>query len=102
MAGHIVSEAIAYLGLGTNMGDREENLKAALRLLSKDPGIRLRRWVAGLRGRSRGGLAEQPKFLNLAVEAATTLTPEALLDLCKEVEVTLGRVPGPRWGSAPD
>ena len=92
-----VSETVAYLGLGTNLGDREGNLGAALRLLSASPGVRLLRW-SRVYETEPWGVAEQPKFLNLAVEAATTLTPEALLRLCKDVEDELGRVPGPRWG----
>ncbi len=90
-------ETVVHLGLGTNIGDREENLRAALRLLSVDAGVRLQRW-SRVYETEPWGLADQPKFLNLAVTAATTLTPEALLELCKEVENRLGRVPGPRWG----
>ena len=97
MAGNSVSEAVAYLGLGTNMGDREENLKAAMRLLSADAGIRAQGW-SRIYETEPWGLTDQPKFLNIAVEVATTLTPEVLLTLCKQVEGTLGRVPGPRWG----
>lgn len=92
-----VSETVAYLGLGTNMGDREGNLRAALRLLSADEGILVRQW-SQVYETEPWGVTDQPKFLNFAVEAATTLTPDALLTLCKEVEATLGRVPGPRFG----
>ena len=92
-----MSETVAYLGLGTNMGDREENLRAALRLLSAGAGIRLLRW-SQVYETEPWGVTDQPKFLNLAVAAATTLGPEALLTLCQDVENRLGRLPGPRWG----
>ena len=92
-----MTEAQIYLGLGTNMGDRLENLRGALRLLSKDAGLRLLRCSQVYETEPWGGI-EQPSFLNCVAESATSLDPEALLGLCKDVEETMGRVPGQRWG----
>ena len=92
-----MSEVTAYLGLGTNLGDRWANLREALRLLTEGPGLRLLR-CSQVYETEPWGVTEQPRFLNCAAEVAVTLNPEALLTRCKEVEERLGRLPGPRWG----
>ncbi len=90
-------EVLAYLGLGTNLGDRWTNLREALRLLPKGTELRVLR-CSQVYESEPWGVADQPPFLNCAVEVATTLGPEALLAQCKEIEQRLGRLPGPRWG----
>ena len=90
-------EIIAYLGLGTNLGDRWANLRGALRLLATAPGVRLLR-VSQVYETEPWGVAAQPRFLNCAAEAAVTLEPEPLLLRCQAVEQEIGRQPGPRWG----
>jgi 2-amino-4-hydroxy-6-hydroxymethyldihydropteridine diphosphokinase len=92
-----MSEILAYLGLGTNLGDRYANLRAALSLLEEEPGLRLLR-CSQVYVTEPWGVTDQPRFLNCAAEVATTLSPEELLARCKEVEGQLGRLPGPRWG----
>ena len=92
-----MTERVVYLGLGTNLGDRMENLRSAIRMLHDGAGLRLLRCSRVYETEPWGGI-EQPSFLNCVVEAATTLDPEALLMLCKDVEERLGRVPGVRWG----
>ena len=92
-----MSEVVAYLGLGTNLGDRRDNLRQALALLADGPGLRLLR-CSRVYETEPWGVAEQPRFLNCAAEVAVTLSPEELLAWCKEVEERLGREPGPRWG----
>ncbi len=92
-----MSEVIAYLGLGTNLGDRWANLREALRLLGSGPGLRLLR-CSQVYETEPWGLIGQPRFLNCAAEVAVTLEPEPLLVRCKEAEERLGRLPGPRWG----
>ena len=88
---------IAYLGLGTNLGDRRGNLRAALRLIAASDGIRLLR-ISQVYETAPWGVTEQPPFLNCAVEIAVTIDPESLLSCGQAVERAVGRVPGPRWG----
>ena len=97
MGGHTLTREIAYLGLGTNLGDRWANLREALRLLTQGPNTRVLRSSQVYETEPWGGV-EQSRFLNCAAEFATDLDPEALLTLCKDVEERLGRVPGERWG----
>lgn len=92
-----MSETIAYLGLGTNLEDREGNLGKALDLLSAESGLRLLR-CSRIYETEPWGVVDQPAFLNSVAEVATTLAPERLLDVCKDVESLMGRRPGIRWG----
>ena len=92
-----ITEVTAYLGLGTNLGDRRANLRDALRLLAAEAGLRLLR-CSQVYETEPWGVTEQPRFLNCVAEVASTLEPEPLLARCKEVEERLGRVPGTRWG----
>jgi 2-amino-4-hydroxy-6-hydroxymethyldihydropteridine diphosphokinase len=81
-----------YLGLGSNMGDRWENIRRALYLLSQK--IRISR-VSPVYDTAPVGNTEQPRFLNLICEAQTALTPVELLVLVKGIEMEVGRKPGP-------
>ena len=90
-------ETVAYLGLGTNLGDRRANLREALRLLANTPGLRLLR-CSQVYETEPWGVTEQPRFLNCAAEIAAALEPEALLARCQAAEQEVGRQPGPRWG----
>ena len=93
-----MSEFMAYLGLGTNLGGRWANLRNALGMLGAEgSGVRVVRCSQVYQTEPWGGV-EQPAFLNCAVEVATSLEPERLLERCKWVEEELGRVPGVRWG----
>ncbi len=92
-----MTETVAYLGLGTNLGDREANLRKALDLLSAESGLRLLR-CSRIYETEPWGVTDQPAFLNSVAEVAATLAPERLLDVCKAVEDRMGRQPGIRWG----
>ena len=94
-----MSKTTVHLGLGTNLGDRWENLHQALELLSAGPGLRFQR-CSQIYETEPWGVAEQPRYLNCVAEFATVLEPDPLLALCKRVERQLGRVPGERWGPA--
>jgi 2-amino-4-hydroxy-6-hydroxymethyldihydropteridine diphosphokinase len=89
---------IVYLGLGSNIGDREALLQSALDAL-KGPGLRLRR-VSSLYETEPVGLRDQRWFLNLAAEFETDLFPRQLLHRIHRIERQLGRrrivVNGPR------
>jgi len=85
---------IAYLCLGSNLGNREENLSQALNLLSQKVNLKEVSPVyetEPVPSVNRG--KKQPLFLNLVCRIATNLIPEELLDLVKEIETRLGRIP---------
>src|SRR5262245_20836139 len=79
-----------YLGFGSNIGDREEQFRGAVKSLA-DRNIRVWR-SASLYWTEPRDLEEQPWFLNTVVEVRTLLAPEALLQECLEVERAAGRV----------
>jgi 2-amino-4-hydroxy-6-hydroxymethyldihydropteridine diphosphokinase len=88
-----------YLGLGSNLGNREANLRMALRLL--EPLCRVEE-VSSLYETAPVGLEDQPPFYNAACRITTGLEPGALLRFLKRVEFEVGRRPGgPRWGPRP-
>jgi 2-amino-4-hydroxy-6-hydroxymethyldihydropteridine diphosphokinase len=87
----------AYVGLGANLGPREETLRRAVELLAGATGVDVLA-VSALRETEPIGVVEQPSFLNGVVAVETTLSPRALLDVLLEVERSLGRVRAERWG----
>ncbi len=79
-----------YLGLGSNIGNRQEHLNRALDFLSQ----RLRvEQVSSVYDTEPTGNPNQPRFLNLVCQVATGLEPIALLTLVKGIESKLGRLP---------
>ncbi len=87
-----------YLGLGSNLGDRAQNIYAALQRL--EARIRLDQ-ISSLYETEPVGSADQPWFLNLVCSGETDLPPEALLHLVKTIEGEMGRKEGPRFGPRP-
>ena len=84
------SPATAYLGLGSNLGDRMKNLREALRLLSEETGLVA---ISPVYETEPEGVSGQPEFLNMACEIQSHLSPEELLLLAKRLERKLGRPP---------
>jgi 2-amino-4-hydroxy-6-hydroxymethyldihydropteridine diphosphokinase len=84
----------AFIALGANLGDRAANLREALRLLDKAPGVRVLRVSSFLENASVGGPPGAPPFLNAAAAIQTTLAPRDLLDLLLAIESQMGRVRG--------
>jgi 2-amino-4-hydroxy-6-hydroxymethyldihydropteridine diphosphokinase len=80
-----------YLGLGSNVGDAAGHLRAAVELL-RARGVDVDAISSTYLTEPVGELLDQPDFLNAALRVSTDLEPEALLDLCKEVEVERGRL----------
>jgi 2-amino-4-hydroxy-6-hydroxymethyldihydropteridine diphosphokinase len=78
----------AYLSLGSNLGNREDNLDMALKLLGQR--MRLGK-VSSIYDTEPLGDSNQPRFLNIACEVFTRLTPEGLLALAKGIEGKMGR-----------
>jgi GTP cyclohydrolase-4 len=83
--------ATAYLGLGSNLGDRKQNLAQALELLSKQMVIEQ---VSFIYETEPVGYEEQPLFLNAVCRISTELKPRQILRLAKKIEAKLGRMPG--------
>lgn len=82
---------LAYVGLGSNLGDRESLMTKALEALQP-------RRVSRILETEPWGLKEQPRFLNAVAELQTDLSAEALLGRLRNVEDRLGRVRTQRWG----
>jgi 2-amino-4-hydroxy-6-hydroxymethyldihydropteridine diphosphokinase len=80
----------AFVGLGSNLGDREATLRRAVDELRRLPGTEVR-GVSELRETDPVGYLDQPRFLNGAVELETTLAPRRLLDELLRIERELGR-----------
>ncbi len=90
-----------YLGLGSNVGERAENITKALELLGRQ-GATVEAVSSLYETEPVGEILDQPDFLNAAARISTGLDPLDLLDVCKAVEVELGRVfAGPRHGPRP-
>jgi 2-amino-4-hydroxy-6-hydroxymethyldihydropteridine diphosphokinase len=87
---HVSELATAYLGLGSNMGEREENLRQALTLLSLKVNLED---VSTIYETEPVGYKEQPLFLNLVCRITANLSPEELFRLAKDIETRMGRVP---------
>ena len=87
----------AYIGLGSNLGDRERAIEEAVGLLRAHPGMEIVA-TSTLRETVPWGPVAQPRFLNGAVAVETTLEPRALLGVLLDVERRLGRVREERWG----
>jgi 2-amino-4-hydroxy-6-hydroxymethyldihydropteridine diphosphokinase len=88
----------AYVGLGSNLGDREATLRRALELLARDPGVELAA-ASAFRETDPVGFEDQPRFLNAAAAVETELAAGELLDRLLAIERTLGRTrDGPRYG----
>jgi 2-amino-4-hydroxy-6-hydroxymethyldihydropteridine diphosphokinase len=91
-----VNRAVAYLGLGTNLGNRRRNLSAARRRL-RQKGARIVRQSSVIETEPWGD-TDQPRFLNQVVEVEWAGTPRSLFSAAKAVEREGGRKPTRRWG----
>jgi len=87
-----------YLGLGSNLGNREKNLLLSLESIKAHPGMKLLK-VSSFYETRPWGMENQPWFLNAVCEIETDLKPPDLLKEIKDMELALGRLPGGiRWG----
>lgn len=81
----------AVIGLGTNIGDRNLNLKEALAAIDLLPGTKVLR-KSSVYETKPYGFSNQPDFFNMVAEVETTLSPHALLGGCLGIEAGMGRV----------
>lgn len=88
--------AIAYIALGSNLGDKEKNLRRALLLLTQQ-GVEVVR-VSSFISTEPYGVTDQPQFLNAVACVRTSLAPLALLDVLLAMELAMGRVRLRHWG----
>jgi 2-amino-4-hydroxy-6-hydroxymethyldihydropteridine diphosphokinase len=86
-----------YLGLGSNMGDKEQNLARAIALIAQSEKINVTR-QSSLYITAPWGKTDQDAFLNQVIEIETELMPVALLHVLQEIEIKLGRLRNEKWG----
>jgi len=86
-----------FLGLGSNVGDREEFIEQAIFLLGKASGIKVRKKSTSYETDAEG-VGDQPPFLNAAVQIETSLSPHKLLAVTQDIETALGREREVEWG----
>lgn len=86
-----------FIGLGSNLGNRSENIRSAIELLSSIPGIKLEKVSSVIETDPQGG-PPQPKYLNCVAELDTILSAQEVLTVLNDIENKLGRVRGVKNG----
>jgi 2-amino-4-hydroxy-6-hydroxymethyldihydropteridine diphosphokinase len=87
----------AYIALGSNLGDREQYLLRAIRLLHQTANVKVIRF-SSIYETQPVGVVDQPLFLNMVVEVSTTLNPNELLEVMMAIEQANGRLRLEKWG----
>ncbi|ACL18221.1 2-amino-4-hydroxy-6-hydroxymethyldihydropteridine diphosphokinase [Desulfitobacterium sp. LBE] len=87
----------AYLSIGSNLGDRGHYLQQSCQRLAEHPDVKIIK-KSGTYETKPWGNVDQPDFWNQVLEIETSLAPLDLLNLCQEVEKSLGRERLIRWG----
>lgn len=88
--------SIVYIGIGSNLGERRENCINAIKLL-QDGGVTVIKRSSMIETEP-WGVKDQPHFINMAIEAETSLSPQELLRCMKDIELSMGRVESVHWG----
>ncbi len=86
----------AYIGIGSNLGNREQNCLDAVKLLSNEKVIIRKR--SSMHETEPWGIKDQPRFMNMVIEVETGLEPGKLLKILKNIETKMGRTSTYRWG----
>ena len=87
-----------YIGIGSNMGNREQMLRKAVETLRKCDGIVIK-VVSSIYETPPWGKTNQASFLNAVLKIESELDPEDTLQTCLAVEIALGRVRHEKWGA---
>ncbi|MCD4795727.1 MAG: 2-amino-4-hydroxy-6-hydroxymethyldihydropteridine diphosphokinase [Candidatus Cloacimonetes bacterium] len=87
---------MCYLGLGSNMGDRKEEIRKAISYLSSNPRINVLKESTIIETEPIGNI-NQPKFLNCALKIETDLDAVILLKTCLNIEFNMGRIRTRKW-----
>jgi 2-amino-4-hydroxy-6-hydroxymethyldihydropteridine diphosphokinase len=85
----------AYVGVGSNLGDPEANVRDAIAALGELGAVER---TSSLYRTKAWGKTDQPDFVNAVALLETGMSPRALLTALKAIETSLGRVPSERWG----
>jgi GTP cyclohydrolase IV len=93
-----VSQHVVYVGLGSNLGDRQTNLVEAVQSLRAQVHVEQ---LSSVYETEPAYVTDQPRFLNMAVRGATALKPEELLAFVKRIEQRMGRRQTERYGPRP-
>ena len=88
----------AYIGLGSNLGNRQDQINNALKMLAEVSDIEVAR-ASELIETAPLAQAEQPEYINAVAELRTTLSPEDLHKTLLDIETSLGRTPQEKWSS---
>jgi dihydroneopterin aldolase/2-amino-4-hydroxy-6-hydroxymethyldihydropteridine diphosphokinase len=88
--------SVVYIGIGSNIGNRQKNCLRAIELLEKRGVIIKER--SSMYETEPWGIKDQPKFINMVVEIETVLNPNELLRILKDVEKKVGRKESLKWG----
>lgn len=86
-----------YLGLGSNMGDKQQNLAHAIALIAETEQINVTQ-QSSIYITAPWGKTDQDAFLNQVIEIETELMPLALLHVLQKIEIKLGRLRNEKWG----
>jgi len=92
-----LTSTTGYLGFGTNLGDRKKNLDRAIISLDSRPDLTILR-TSGIYETEPWGMTDQPNFLNMVAEIATSISFGELLERVKKLEQDMGREDGLRFG----
>ena len=92
-----LAEVQAFVALGSNLGDREENIRLAVDALRMIDGISVERVSSLLENPAVGGPPDSPPFLNAVAQIRTILPAHEVLDRLLEIEQLLGRVRTEKW-----
>ncbi|MBN1592877.1 MAG: 2-amino-4-hydroxy-6-hydroxymethyldihydropteridine diphosphokinase [Candidatus Coatesbacteria bacterium] len=88
---------VCYLGLGSNIGNREQHLKDAIESIAALEGVELSR-VSSFHETEPVGFQDQPNFINAVLEARTLLSARSLLEALQSIEDEMGRKRIRKWG----
>ena len=91
--------AWALIGLGSNLGDRRENIQKAFQAIETIPNVRALRTSRLVVSSPAGGPVGQPRFYNAAMLVETSESPESLLQSLQTIEIALGRKRNERWSA---
>ncbi len=86
-----------FLGTGTNLGDRLDNLRSANQLIEEQVGAILR--ASSVYQTEAWGITDQPTFYNQVLLLDTVLKPLLLLNAILDIEIQMGRIRKEKWGS---